>query len=394
MYSDKIDELHSIVFSRFIRTPYGHMLDYAAKRTEDTPIPTAEECNKGMPNALSWWVPIENGAFFTSLYFYSLICGDNPDKDELDLLLNGMFIFADVGNVKGFIARGVGDDGISHYPLGSDDQTGPWMLAMYKAYRSVYFSAEQKQGIAKRIKAVGESLYEHSFDIVADIPGVFRGSFRHADWRGCCYNLFVHYVMADLFGGKWRERYENATAERFSGTPYTRLEIVSHGFAPDMVSSNGLIQFWIHIGNHLCVKELAELDKDNRDMYIRALENDAATAVRFINKYKQYVPDMPFDENFRVLNKFYEPFDGDSAHEAQKAMEQNAYWMDKIVPARRYEHDVLGQAIFAMWICLSSPDKAAFEAAKNALIACVDTIDWHKLNLCYSFVVEAALRLI
>ena len=58
------NKLHELIWKRYVRMPYGHVLDYADKNG-DTPIPTAEECNSCIPNVMSWGVSIENGAFFT-----------------------------------------------------------------------------------------------------------------------------------------------------------------------------------------------------------------------------------------------------------------------------------------------------------------------------------------
>lgn len=79
----KYDEkfFHDIVWKRFIRMPYGHLLDYAGKSGEAY-YPTAEECKKCMPNSLGWWTPIENGAFFTGLYTYALIEKYHKSKDK------------------------------------------------------------------------------------------------------------------------------------------------------------------------------------------------------------------------------------------------------------------------------------------------------------------------
>ena len=47
-----------------------------------------------------------------------------------------MFLLQDVGRVEGFIARGVADDGISHYPISAECQIFPWILAMYAYYKT------------------------------------------------------------------------------------------------------------------------------------------------------------------------------------------------------------------------------------------------------------------
>ena len=130
---------HKLVWERFVRMPYGHVVDYTAP-DGTIYIPTKEECEKAMPNPLGWWTPIENGAFFTGLYLYALIAEYNQTKnpktaDEINILVNGLFLLQDVGSVDGFIARGVADDEMAHYPLSSDDQFTPWVLALFSYCR-------------------------------------------------------------------------------------------------------------------------------------------------------------------------------------------------------------------------------------------------------------------
>lgn len=393
---EKIDFLHNIVFKRFVRMPYGHVLDYSAPNIDDTPIPTKEECEKGMPNALSWWLPIENGSFFTSLYLYALMdkydaVDDEGLNNDVMTLLNGLYVFQDVCKQKGFICRGVADDGVSHYPLGSDDQTGPWVMALYRLYRSPKISDEIKTEIKERIKAVADTLYENGFDLVTEYEGIYRGSFANPDWRGCCNNLFVHGVMSELFGGEWTDRFKAAKHEHPKGSIFERLQIVSHGFASDMVHNNGLIQFWIDICNHICLKELAVIDEKEKDMYLRGTMLNGATVQRFMRNYKLYIPNQKMDYDFRKLNHLYEPFDGDTGHEATKAIKQCQYWEENIAPARKQEHHVLGQSLFAIWTAVTSGYEPVIEDAKKALEECLEVVDFEKLHLCYSFVAEASL---
>ena len=44
---------HEIVWNRFVRLPFGHVLDYAGKNGEAY-YPTAEECEKSIPDPRSW----------------------------------------------------------------------------------------------------------------------------------------------------------------------------------------------------------------------------------------------------------------------------------------------------------------------------------------------------
>ncbi|MGN0174279.1 MAG: hypothetical protein ACI39F_07540 [Acutalibacteraceae bacterium] len=392
----KIDFLHNIVFKRFVRMPYGHLLDYSAPDIKDTPIPTKEECDKCMPNAYGWWTPIENGAFFTSLYLYALMdkydaVDDESLHNDVMTLLNGLYVFQDAGNQKGFICRGVADDGVSHFPLGSADQTGPWLLALYRVYRSPKISEKIKLEIKERIRVVCETAFENKLSLVTECDGVFSGSYADPDWRGCCNNLFIYGMMRELVGGEWAERFEEAKHEHPKGNLFERLQIVSHGFAPDMVHNNGLTQFWIDICSHLCLKELAIVDEKEKNMYLCGTMLNGATVQRFMRNFKLYIPNQKMDYDFRKLKRLYEPFDGNISIAAPKGLKQCDYWEENIVPARKQEHHVLGQALFAIWTAVTSGYAPVIEDAKKAIEECLEVVDFEKLHLCYSFVAESAL---
>lgn len=397
--TEKIESLHDLTFRRFIHRPYGHLLDYAEKNTECTPIPTREECEAGMPNALSWWTPIENGTFFTGLYLYSLVehYEKHPSEkllSDIKLLLNGMFLSQDVGEIKGFIARGVATDGKSHYPIGSDDQTGPWLLSLFRIWRSPIFEEKIKNEIAERITVVAQTLYENDMYIVTEFPGHFRGQFKHQDWRGCCKNLLTNAIMSHLQGGEWTKRYEQAQLEHPDNNIYNRLELVSHGFADEMVRNNSLIQFWINICGHLCLRELSIIDPKNKEKYLNGTKNNGRTVAWFLNEYKKFIPNLDFDCDFRKLNKFHIPFDINSIKSVNVAVESalnmHSYWEKNIVPARSQEHGPLAQGLFAIWIAITSGEQKVALRAKEALKDCIETIDWEALNLCYAFVAESA----
>ena len=169
---------HNIVWHRFVRMPYGHILDYAGKNGEAI-YPTKEECEKSLPNPRSWGLPIENGAFFTGLYVYALLekyknepCAKTAD--EINLLMDGLFLLQDVAKVDGFIARGVGEDGVSHYPMGAECQVFPWTLAMFAYYKSPL--CQDRENVRARMMTVLSALKNASWRIPCDEEGVFYAS--------------------------------------------------------------------------------------------------------------------------------------------------------------------------------------------------------------------------
>ena len=111
-------DLHSLVWKRYIRMPYGHLLD-GAELDGSAVIPSAEECRAYIPSILAWTTPIADCAMFGGLYLYALCekyesAPSEELKKELHILIKGLLLLCDVSDVDGFIARGVADDGVTH----------------------------------------------------------------------------------------------------------------------------------------------------------------------------------------------------------------------------------------------------------------------------------------
>jgi len=150
-----IKKLHKIVWERFIRMPYGHLLD-AADLNGDCFIPTAQECQNCIPNIMSYATAIADCAFFGGLYVYGLCekydrAPDAQTKKEIHILVDGLLLLCDIGKVDGFIARGVADDGITHYPTTTEDQVGPWLLGLWRTMHSSVADEALQEKIRPRL---------------------------------------------------------------------------------------------------------------------------------------------------------------------------------------------------------------------------------------------------
>ena len=197
--------LHDLVWSRFVRMPYGHILDYVGDDGEVI-YPTAEWARRGIPNGMGWWTPIENGGFFTGLYAYSLIkeydkYPSQKSKDEINILINGLFTLQDVARNEGFIARGVADDGVSHYPISSDDQLLPWVLAVWAYYNSN--ACVDKMGTRSRLLRLLLALKRSNFVLPTDWDEASydaTGLASHSGWRSVTMLLFISRVLAEMSG--------------------------------------------------------------------------------------------------------------------------------------------------------------------------------------------------
>ena len=387
---------HEIVWSRFIRLPYGHVLDYAGKHGEAV-YPSKEECDKAMPNPRSWGLPIENGGFFTGLYTYALLEAYRQEpskklKENIDTLIRGLYLLQDVAKVEGFIARGVGQDGVSHYPMGAECQTFPWILALYSYYRSDLCS--DPVSVKARLLRVLSALKRYEWKIPCDEEGVFykTGWLDAKDWRGVTMFVFCMRLLYELTQD---QAALCAFEECIESTPpdcvFSRGEIVSQGYSPDMITAFGN-QTWICTYAHLAMRELLTLDPKRAELYRRCLYNNGVIALKNASDIGKYDKKTGgFDINWRGLNERWEDYGKDSDKGTEISKRVFAYWHEKFVPHRRMEHAVLGNALFAAWVAVTCEDERIAKKAMGIMKKGAPGIDWDEVHLSYAFVAESAL---
>lgn len=385
---------HDLVWERFVRLPYGHVLDYAGENGEAF-YPTAEECEKSIPNPRSWGLPIENGSFFTGLYVYALLEKYRKTKcqktaDEIKILIKGLILLQDVAKIDGFIARGVGDDGISHYPMGAECQVFPWVLAMHAYYNSDL--CDDKQSIKERILRVLMALRSYDWKIPCDAEGVFYqgGWLKSSDWRSVVMLIYCSRVIFELTQDK-KDFYlfESLLKANPENCIYSRREIISQGSSHDMVVSFGN-QTWICTYTHLAVRELYAMDND--EIYKQCLYNNGVTALKNANNIVKYDnSEDGFDLNWRPLNDLWEDYENDTKKGTEIATRQFEYWHQEIVPHRNMEHGVLGNALFAVWVAVTCEDERIAERALRIMQDNCKNVNWAGMHLSYAFVAESAL---
>ena len=389
---------HRQVWDRFIRMPYGHLLDYVDVDGK-VYIPTKEECEKAIPNPLGWWTPIENGAFFGGIYLCALLkkYKDAPDgqtEKEIEILVNGLFLLQDVGSVGGFIARGVADDGRAHYPFSSEDQFTPWVLGLYSYYNSSL--CRDREGVKQRLLRALFAVKGNGWNIPCDVEGLYYCRWgKSTAWRGVTKLLFCARVIYELTGDRGDlDYYENLAEEYPEGSIFSRREIVSHGYSHDLVAFLGTKQNWICACAHLGLGELARLDEKNREFFVAGLKSNGITACKIIDDIKKYDNKQGgFDVNWRRLNPMWEDYGKDVTKGLSIAMKQNGYWLGEVVPHRKMEHEVLGNALFSALIAITCGDEKISALAKSKLCDAVGHVDWEGLHLSYAFVVECGMIL-
>ena len=99
-----------------------------------------------------------------------------------------------------------------------------------------------------------------------------------------------------------------------------------------------------------------------------------------------------FDADWRPLIDMWEDHGTEIAPQYEMANRQNKVWMSDIVPQRREEHVVLGNAVYAALIAMASDDKRIVDEAYRKLIRSIEAVEWERLHLPMSYPVECALR--
>jgi len=295
-----VERSHLKLWKEFV-DKHGLILDFVGD------IPTAEDCSLGRPNAIGWWSPIENGPMFTGLYLPAACerarrTGDQTDTSNAKRLVNGLLKCASVSEVPGMIVRGVGTDGVCHYPLGSDDQTHPWFYGLHAYVTSGLPSPDERRQAVEKMKEVADVLEKNNWNCPCDgaFKGQNRGGFQGHLFRDAVRYLFLLRVMYDVTQDTaWLDRYKKALSERPKGCDKTRAEICAAGYPPDREAIKNLdeTQLWIYVGCQGSLAKLVALETNEslRAQYKTGLSINASNALSVLNAYAK------FDNNDKQL---------------------------------------------------------------------------------------------
>ena len=232
-WSQGAEQAHTEIWRRFI-DEHGVMLDFT-DRDGTVDLPTPEECRAGKPNALGWWAPIENGAMFSGSYLEMTVNRWEQTKDDADVanarrLVKGLLLLNSISDVPGFVGRGVSTDGRSHFAMGSDDQTFPWFLGLWRFHQSDLATEEERERIRQHFETTANALVELDWRIPAEEPFGTRGSYAGFEFDDVARKLFVLRAMHSVTGDSaWEEQYRQALGERGGEDNLTRREIAERG---------------------------------------------------------------------------------------------------------------------------------------------------------------------
>lgn len=388
-----VELAHTEIWRRFIDA-HGLMLDFA-DLDGSVSLPTPEECRLGKPNALGWWSPIENGAMFNGMYLEAMLIrwgltGEAGIAAKARRLMEGLLFLNSISDVPGFVGRGVGTDGKSHYAMGSNDQTFPWFYGLWRYWRSALATAEEKRRISRHLVTTAEALEALRWQMPAEPPFGVRGGFNGFNFEGAPRLLFLCKMMHEVTGAaKWDTLYREFLQERGGKEPkLSRLEWCEQGMRFD----DGRTHSWTACNGVCAVRGLWEMETapDLRGRYLTGLRQSAETALASLPIAESWnnADTSPFEHDWRVMNAQWQP--QRTEQEAQELALAQLRTFSKIAPRRGLENRFMREPCFAAWVVTLAPDEELLRQRSPAIEKVIATYDYSQLIYSQFFPVEMA----
>ena len=391
----QVDKVHAEIWRRFV-DPHNLVLDYCDL---DGSIirPTPEDCREMKPSALSWGVPVEDGPMFNGLYLDSLCTQWKLTKDEAirtkaRRLIDGLLLVARIGKTPGFIARGIASDGRTTYPLGSNDQTTPWLYGIWRYLQDGLAQGDERQELTDAFVNMGTILDSHGWKMPTDGPPcAYRGDFMKPGWEGAPRILFalkaMHHLTKDDL---WHQRYLAAAQEK-SGVNHTpRIEFCRRGMVFD--PAQGERHSWTGSEGVVCLRALWEMETDPalRDAYLAGLRSSASLSAKSLPLHTKFDPQNTahFHHDWRVMNEAWRP--QHSEKDAVDVAIAGLRVQHRHSPRLHLEKDWVREPCFAAWVVSLCPDAAHIAPHHAEIREVICHYDCSRLYLSQFFPIESA----
>jgi len=391
--TQRVEQAHSEMWRRFV-DKHGVILDFT-DLDGSVSLPTPEECREGKPNALGWWAPIENGAMFNGLYMDATVnrwrhTKSPADAAEARRLMEGLLFLNSISEVKGFVGRGVSTDGKSHYAMGSNDQTLPWFLGLWRYLEAGLATKQERERIVEKLIETADVIVDLKWAMPAEPPFEKRGSFAGFSFEGAPRLLFVAKMMHQVTGdAKWDTLYRAALIERGGKDKLTRLEVCERG----MVFEDGKPHSWTSGVSVASMRALWEMEKEEavRVALGRGLQASADLAAKSLPLAEKFDPNDPstFNMDWRAaMMPLWRPQQTET--EAQELSMQQLSIFQKASPRRGMESRFVREPAAAAWIVTLAPDAAILRQRAADVERVIVRYDYAKLYYSQFFWVEAA----
>lgn len=386
------EQAHSEIWRRFI-DKYGIIIDFADMDGKVS-LPTPEECKAGKPNALGWWAPIENGAMFNGLYMDAAVNRWKRTKSAEDAakarkLMEGLLLLNSISEVKGFVGRGVSTDGKSHYPMGSNDQTMPWFIGLWRYWESDLATPEEKERIAKHLVETTEEIVRLGWQMPAEEPFKVRGSFNGFHFEEAARMLFTMKMLHRVTGDeKWRTMYLAELTKRGGEKDLSKRELCAGGMV-FWYSKNHNWTSCAAVGGLRGLWEL-ETDAELKADFAQGLVASAKLASEWLSLAQQFdnADTSHFEMDWRLMNKEWKP--QQTEHEAVALAQAQLKNFMTLAPRRRKETAFIREPTAAAWIVTLLPQAELLNQYRVDVEKVIAHYDYTKLYYSQFFWVEAA----
>jgi hypothetical protein len=311
------------------------------------------------------------------------------DADKARKLMEGLLLLNSISEVKGFVGRGVSTDGKSHYPMGSNDQTMPWFLGLWRYWESELATKEEKQRIAKHLVETAEEIVRLGWRMPAEEPFKFRGSFNGFHFEEAARMLFTMKMLHRVTGDeKWRTMYEAELSKRGGEKKLSKREICAGG----MVFWYSKHHNWTSCAAVGGLRGLWELETDAaiKADFAQGLVASAKLAAEWLSLAQQFdnADTSYFEMDWRVMNKDWKP--QQTEQEAQDLAQVQLKNFMKLAPRRGKETAFIREPSAAAWIVTLTTDQAQFKQLTPVVESVIAHYDYAKLYYSQFFWVEMA----
>ena len=390
-----VETAHQELWKRFV-DKYNVILDYTA--LDGTyPRPAPEDCRELKPSALSWGVPNEDGPMFNGLYLDAL-CNrwkatqDKAIRAKARRIVDGLLLLASVSKTPGFIGRGLATDGKTTYPMGSNDQTSPWLYGIWRYLADGVASEEERPKLKAKFIEIITVLDQHQWHMpTAGPPSPYRGDFTKPTWEGAPRLLFVMKAMHQLTGdAKWQERYVGAANEKVGKGQRPRIEICRTGLVFD--PGQGPRHSWTGSAGVVCLRALWEMETDPelKAAYAEGLRHSAelsAQSLPLIAKFDVNGSEV-FNTDWRVMNEAWKP--QHSEEDAVAVANAGLRLQHKASPRLHIEKDYMREPCFAAWVVTLCPDAEFVQQHRESIEKVILHYQFDRLHLSQFFPLESA----
>jgi hypothetical protein len=391
-----VEKAHDELWRRFV-DEHHLILDYVGLKCEIV-RPTAEDCREMKPSALSWGVPNEDGPMFNGLYLDAmcsrwLITKDDEVRTKARRLIDGLIKVSTIGKTPGFIARGIATDGRTTYPMGSNDQTTPWLYGIWRYVTDGLPKDDaERQDLVKRFIEQVKVLDGHAWKVPTDgPPSPYRGDFAKPTWEAVPRLLFIMKAMHAFTGdASWQERYLAAAHEKVGKGQRERLEVCRIGMVFD--PGQGPRHSWTGSESVICLRGLWEMETDTalKNVYAEGLRHSAEVAAQSLPLIEKFDVNgtEPFNVDWRVMNAAWKPQHSEA--EAVEVALAGLKLQHAASPRMHIEKDYLREPCFAAWVVTLCPDREFVISQHFAIEKVITHYDFSRVYLSQFFPVESA----